>query len=454
MDIAEGASTLFFDYLASPAIINDALACVATTDTLSMLSVFRHPARFLAHVHFALTRRALSRAVLCVVSSALVATGSTFLVEGTLNAIDHDVLQEHLISTFVIMRWLRAVTGVAPMVWKRVFGLSGSARNGEEGYGDVIQCTRQRYMNEFGVVRGVVGVHLPHHIATLMTQQLHWLQMVLENRRAEKRTSLWRTLKPYFAALSTSIAEVVLSDVTRCLGYACGRAIGRWRRRPESTAFALAFWVEHAVLTMAAPFLEAAAHAVGSRVYRELDRIFPPTANDAAADADEEQRDHDEEHDARETFFSTTALRGKRDLYEVLGVSNDATPEDIKRAYRKLALEHHPDRVGSLPPEERESAAAAMASINDAYDVLSDESKKRQYDQARFAMDPSSSIVPTVFMQRLRRLPLPLQAGVGVGALLGITMISGEVIYRHVFSLLREQTSLGRAPVHSAVGIR
>lgn len=72
----------------------------------------------------------------------------------------------------------------------------------------------------------------------------------------------------------------------------------------------------------------------------------------------------------------------KRDYYEVLGVSKNATKEDIKNAYRRLALQYHPDRNKSKDAEEK------FKEINEAYAVLSDEEKRRQYDaygQASFS---------------------------------------------------------------------
>ncbi|MDP6538265.1 MAG: molecular chaperone DnaJ [Planctomycetota bacterium] len=66
----------------------------------------------------------------------------------------------------------------------------------------------------------------------------------------------------------------------------------------------------------------------------------------------------------------------KRDYYEVLGVDRNASAADIKRSYRKLALQHHPDRN----PDD-EAAATAFKEAAEAYDVLGDEEKRRQYDQ-------------------------------------------------------------------------
>lgn len=60
------------------------------------------------------------------------------------------------------------------------------------------------------------------------------------------------------------------------------------------------------------------------------------------------------------------------DYYEILGVSKSASQEEIKRAYRKLAMKHHPDRGGNHDK---------FKEINEAYQILSDPQKRTQYDQ-------------------------------------------------------------------------
>jgi curved DNA-binding protein len=69
-----------------------------------------------------------------------------------------------------------------------------------------------------------------------------------------------------------------------------------------------------------------------------------------------------------------------RDYYEVLGVSRSASEADIKKAYRKLARQYHPDRN----PGDKE-AGTKFKELQDAYDVLSDSTKRQQYDQFGFA---------------------------------------------------------------------
>ena len=68
-------------------------------------------------------------------------------------------------------------------------------------------------------------------------------------------------------------------------------------------------------------------------------------------------------------------MSSKRDYYEILGVGKNATGEEIKKAFRKLALEFHPDRNKSKGAEDK------FKEINEAYQVLSDSEKRKSYDQ-------------------------------------------------------------------------
>ena len=76
-------------------------------------------------------------------------------------------------------------------------------------------------------------------------------------------------------------------------------------------------------------------------------------------------------------------MSNKRDYYEVLGVDKGADEATIKKAFRKLAREYHPD----VNPGDK-NAEAKFKELNDAYEVLSDPQKKAQYDQ--FGHDAAS----------------------------------------------------------------
>ncbi len=71
-------------------------------------------------------------------------------------------------------------------------------------------------------------------------------------------------------------------------------------------------------------------------------------------------------------------MTSKRDYYEMLGVSKTASPEEIKKAYREMALKFHPDRV---PAEQKKDAEERFKEISESYAVLSDPSKRDLYDQ-------------------------------------------------------------------------
>ncbi|XP_050223666.1 chaperone protein dnaJ 15 [Mercurialis annua] len=124
-----------------------------------------------------------------------------------------------------------------------------------------------------------------------------------------------------------------------------------------------------------------------------------------------------------ETTTSTAAPVLRRDPYEVLSVSKDATDQEIKTAYRKLALKYHPDKNASNP-----EASELFKEVAYSYSILSDPEKRRQYDIAGFeALDTESidmeidlsnlGTVNTVFAALFSKLGVPIKTTISANVL-------------------------------------
>ncbi len=112
--------------------------------------------------------------------------------------------------------------------------------------------------------------------------------------------------------------------------------------------------------------------------YEKAMELLERQSTSMGADADERQMKQLKTK-IQETKIQIKRLKQK-DFYKILGVSRNATQSDIKKSYRKLALKFHPDRQTNKSEGEKEKAEVIFKDVNLAYEVLSDETKKRKYD--------------------------------------------------------------------------
>lgn len=76
-------------------------------------------------------------------------------------------------------------------------------------------------------------------------------------------------------------------------------------------------------------------------------------------------------------------LSKRKDYYKILGIDKSATDVDIKKAYRKRALVHHPDRHANASDEEKREQERQFKEVGEAYTILSDTQKKSRYDNGQ-----------------------------------------------------------------------
>ena len=113
---------------------------------------------------------------------------------------------------------------------------------------------------------------------------------------------------------------------------------------------------------------------------RNRARTEQPRAEQPRSERRHRAHSHSHSHRPQQPPPPPPPPRETTDHYATLGISSNATSADIKKAYMKLAMKHHPDRVSAA---DKSRATEKMAKINVAYEVLSDPKQKQRYDQGR-----------------------------------------------------------------------
>lgn len=114
------------------------------------------------------------------------------------------------------------------------------------------------------------------------------------------------------------------------------------------------------------------------------------------------------------------AEQERPNYYAVLGVHREATPEGLKKAYRAIAFECHPDRQKDKTPEEQTAALSTFKAASEAYQILSDPDKRARYDRgddvglfgASAAREVARRSVQRTILDHLRNRRGPTQGGV------------------------------------------
>ncbi|XP_004526657.1 dnaJ homolog subfamily C member 7 isoform X3 [Ceratitis capitata] len=105
----------------------------------------------------------------------------------------------------------------------------------------------------------------------------------------------------------------------------------------------------------------------------------------------------------------------RKDYYKILGISRGASDEEIKKAYRKKALVHHPDRHANSSAEERKEEELKFKEIGEAYAILSDQRKKMRYDSGQDIEDQEQDFDPNQMFRHF----FQFSSGTGQGASFG-----------------------------------
>lgn len=304
-------------------------------------------------------------------------------------------------------------------------------------------------------------------VALFTAEQILWATFFYQERT--KSTSRWRMWKPYLSDLAVVATQTGLVYAARVIGVTLGQRLSK-----EPTGGGV-FWGEHLTLLAMTPAIQYASMRVGMVVRAALEQRHPRTEEDER----EDKRVEDEAEEAaraqaaaaRAAFAFTAGPSGSGDggwhsagtpnsnggnnnsssnnnsgngsgsnYYALLGVSEQAKAPEIKKAYRALALQNHPDRVRKEAAAQQQ-AREQMSILNEAYDTLIDSDKRAQYDAARRFSEGSD------FFKKLESMSVVQLTAVSTGAIVGLSTLVVVSAYGQYLTIFQRVTSLGRGPL-------
>ncbi|CCW65133.1 unnamed protein product [Phytomonas sp. EM1] len=486
-------------YLHSPSFKGDVAESLCNYDVLSLIARSKINLRLISTVYGnLLAQRMVYRFAESVVSAACLIKGGGFGKEAVLHHYVYPLIQEHRFAGLTTRFLWRAVSWVLPRCLRGCLRLSTRGKKGDSRAKEPLPTapiatslwyatpTPERIsLTSSDAIRRFDDAYRAHPLRTILStgfipdlarlgvnQALWGLEYHRERRYP---TSRWRVLKPHLRYLACTGVETVLSYAVRAAGAILAR-----RSSATSGESAAMFWGEH-LLYLACFFpIMMSSQVAGEAVGALLERAFPASAEDLAQNAREREeeatgptrveswfrmeeevggrlgKDARENHRERETDRTTRngsaaeaaadpfarfypPLNGQStlpDFYAVLGVDENAAEHQIKKAYHKLALQYHPDRVGSTA-EAQHAARERMAVINDAYDTLSDSRKRMEYNRARSMMPMFSCVDQLENASAVQLMAMGL----------GIFSLMGAMVYMQFRAAFFRITSPGCIPL-------
>lgn len=304
-----------------------------------------------------------------------------------------------------------------------------------------------RYSYDVHTAYAVLAAGFIPDVTRSIMEHIEWAMLFAQERG--KATSSWRLPKQYLAVMSGQCVRNALVYGARIAGAYVGRAASR-----EATGSTI-FWCEHVSLAVSLIPISLLSQFTMLWVNNALERVRPATAEDEMEDRreqEEAQQQQPYDHAEGGTGGDDGGIPASElspnhrnvNYYEVLGVDDDAPQAEIKKSYRRLALQYHPDRVAKDSAAQQENNAK-MTLINEAYHTLIDNDRRARYDSLRHLPDLSKVV------NYVRGMALVPTVAAATGLVASLYMMTGILIHTQYTALFRQFTSPGLGPFNFAM---